>query len=403
MTKREKLGLLSSIIFIGFFASLFYHYLLGKYLFNLPFPYNTFLFVPDDRFGDFTNLYESVRNMEPYSYGLFLFPPFASLLLYPFTMFPELVGLAILIAVFIIFHFLVCYKYLSIDGKISFKTFISISCLTYPFLFSVDRANFELLVYIMMFLFIYFYQHNKYLLSSYFLAFSIATKIYPAVFIVLLVSKKRYKEVLYTFITVCIIIIVSLLLFKDSPQENIARLINNWSFYTKSYVENISGWAYGSSLWGAFKVLYFGFIKILFGSIEFANNTIHNFKIPYALVTLSLFGICSYFVIFREVILWRQVTVLVICMNLLPFVTGDYRLMHFYIPLALFINSEPSKSDYRYITIFALLLIPQHFFPIVHWVWSEVITHPLLMVILLWLLLVDLLSSTNSLKKMAIT
>lgn len=44
--------ILVSIITLGFIIALFFKYVQGAYL-HMDFPFNTFLFAPDDRFRDF--------------------------------------------------------------------------------------------------------------------------------------------------------------------------------------------------------------------------------------------------------------------------------------------------------------------------------------------------------------
>ena len=65
MDKETKIRNIVAIILIGFVASLFFHYLKGVYL-NLPYPHNTFLFRPDDKFADFFVLYDIMEYRSPY-------------------------------------------------------------------------------------------------------------------------------------------------------------------------------------------------------------------------------------------------------------------------------------------------------------------------------------------------
>ena len=74
---------------------------------------------------------------------------------------------------------------------------------------------------------------------------------------------------------------------------------------------------------------------------------------------LYMFLIALY-IIKREDDLWKQAALLVCTFNLLPYVSGDYRLIHLFLPLLLFVNSkERSRFDILYTILFGLLLIPK--------------------------------------------
>ncbi len=67
----------------------------------------------------------------------------------------------------------------------------------------------------------------------------------------------------------------------------------------------------------------------------------------------------AYLVLVDEV-LWRKVTLLVCALNLLPIVSGDYKLLYLFVPLYLFINKEElHRMDWVYAVLFSLLLIPE--------------------------------------------
>ena len=53
---QVRTEILVSIITIGFIIALFSKYVQGAYL-HMDFPFNTFLFAPDDRFRDFYGPY----------------------------------------------------------------------------------------------------------------------------------------------------------------------------------------------------------------------------------------------------------------------------------------------------------------------------------------------------------
>jgi hypothetical protein len=59
---------------------------------------------------------------------------------------------------------------------------------------------------------------------------------------------------------------------------------------------------------------------------------------------------------------WKKVLLLVVAMNLLPQVSADYKMLHIFVPLFLFVNQDlPEKSDLLYAILFGLLLIPKDY------------------------------------------
>jgi len=113
MNKLQKIDTISIIIIAGFSFAVFYHYILGTYL-GLTYPYDTFLFRPDDKFMDFFNMLVS-----PYRDGKFhnVQFPFGQRLAQSFTIFPPNIGLAVFFTIFVSFFLCVNYSNLKISIK----------------------------------------------------------------------------------------------------------------------------------------------------------------------------------------------------------------------------------------------------------------------------------------------
>ena len=97
--------MLAFIVMLGFVLSVFKHYILGAYA-HLSYPYNTFLFTPDDRFNDFFNMLRACKDNNPYltSYWLkSVYFPAANTFFYVFGLIRnELLSLGVYIGVFLI-------------------------------------------------------------------------------------------------------------------------------------------------------------------------------------------------------------------------------------------------------------------------------------------------------------
>lgn len=370
MKKLQKIDIISIIIIAGFSLAVFYHYILGTYL-GLSYPYNTFLFRPDDKFMDFFNL-----SAKPYVNGqLFLIQfPFGQRLAQSFTIFPPKIGLVVFFTVFISFFLYVNYSNLKTSIKEqTIKNVFVFSFLTYPFLFVVDRANIEIFVFIFLYLFIYFYRKQQTLISIIFLACAISMKLFPGVFVILLASDKRYKEILYTFLLVMLISVCGYLSYEGNLMHNINMHLNGLNRYTGIYSIGNEGLYFGHSLWGVVKL-------IIIGSGIKCPATLATKA--YSISVLILFAFVSLYIIFKEKVFWKKIALLVFSMNLFPFVSGDYKLIHIFLPLFLFINDEnKDRFDWLYVVLFGALLIPKAY---VHYrlnpeITSSIIISPLLM------------------------
>lgn len=404
MKRDTKIKLLSAIIIIGFSVAVFYHYILGSYLGNGE-PLNSFLFPARDRFNDFFNMVQSVKGLDPYNYEIkpnsniyFAYPPFGEIFFYPFTLIGnKFLALFIYFAIFLAVWMIFVNKNFSQSNRVDNAICIfSISFLTYPFLFAVDRANLELYTFLLLCGFIFFYNASKnhiLLLSLLSLSLAIAMKAFPAIFLILLVKQKRWKEILMVIAGAILITFFSLLCFQGSILENIYAMKRNQDNLSQAYIIGSSGWAYGGNLFGLLKVIIAFLVKITNLGVDFIDkkqlfmNWVSMATKLYSLLSFTLLLLTSIYIIAKEKKMWKMAALLVIAINFLIPLSGDYRLLSIFIPLAFFVNEEkPSKYDLIYVILFGLLLIPKNYFIIPQMTAQglsiSVILSPLLMLIL---------------------
>ncbi|MBP9014715.1 MAG: DUF2029 domain-containing protein [Smithella sp.] len=301
--------------------------------------------------------------------------PFGQRLAQSFTIFPPNIGLAVFFAIFVSFFLYVNYSNLKISIKEqTIKNVFVFSFLTYPFLFVVDRANIEVFVFIFLYMFIHFYRMQKILLSIVFLSCAISMKLFPAVFVILLLSDRKYKEAVYTCFLVMLISTIGYFSYDGNMVENIRAHMTTLNFYSMAYSIGNEGLYFGNSLWGPVKLMIIGSgIKC---TPALATKV-------YSISVMILFAIISVYIIFKEKIFWKKIALLVFSMNLFPFVSGDYKLIHIFLPLFLFINDEnKNRFDWLYAVLFGLLMVPKAYvhYPLNPEITSSLIISPLLMV-----------------------
>lgn len=395
MDKNSKIKFISIIIVVGFIFSVVHYALLKLNGFNETI--FDFLLSPNGRFDDFKLNYNCcIAGNNPYKVSISHYSQFPFIYRFGsiFNLFPVQLSVLIFITLFISFFLYYCFKNVFVGNWRSAVSVIFIfSFLTYPFLFSLNRANYEVIVFLLIALFIFYYTKNRMLLSILFLSSAIAMKPFPAVLIVILLADKKYKEIAYTLLIVSVLTICSYLSFKGDLYSNVTQHMDALHKYNADYAIGNAGLGYGNSLFGAIKI----FIALIYpDGYKMIINKIFSL---YTLLSFIVFGLISLYIILIKSELWKRVTLLILCMNLLPHVSADYKLINLFVPIFLFINAkEKYVYDMHYCIIFGLLLIPKsyYFFAfdpsleiIPYAAHSSVILNPVIMVTGLLLIIVS--------------
>jgi len=359
MGKNQKIYTLSFIILVGFALAVGFHYYYSFYL-NRPYPYTTFLFPPEPHFEDYYSLLRNSHTLNPYWEFNHSQYPFLVILGNLLSLIP---GRSYIFYILIVSSLFLLFSILNLRGErwhTNAMPIFIVTFLTYPFLFSVDRGNFESLLCIFLLAFLFFYNKKQYLVSTIFLSLAISMKIYPAILLILFIPERKYREIAVCLVTTVAITLASLMCFRGGLLHNLNFLLQGSNISSNSYFAQWmsinSNWVQrGVSLLTFFKIFYFetgllpAFIRSSFSSI---------YMILAAMMGLLVF----LYVIFVEKEIWKRVTLLTFSMLLLPPISADYKLLHVFIPLYLLLNTKNSqKFDVLYLLMFGLLLIPKDF------------------------------------------
>jgi len=363
MERNSKIVAISLFILVGFLGSISYHYYEGHIL-GKPYPYNTFLFIQDGavRFNDFF-VSQLIGDLNPYFNSVVSSAqfPLVNIFYYLIALMPKYISLPLYLTIIPITLVSLTNLILWEGKKLSLRKWLltlSITFLTYPFLFTLDRGNLEILLYMFLLLFLYFFIQENYLLSAIFLAFAVAMKVYPGVLFLLYVPKKRLRELAISIGITALLTFGSLALFKGGFIANFNFLVHGSNFSYKvltSFVGPNNEVQRGVSLFTLFKIVFIetGWLAKI--------NMAQFLSIYIKAAALSFIPVAAY-VVFIEKILWRQTALLVFAMLLLPQISADYKLLHVYLPMFLFIISDDrSRLDVFYLLIFSLLLIPKDY------------------------------------------
>lgn len=384
MSREQRVWIAVTIVLSGFVASVAFHYHLGFHR-NLGYPQTTFLFKPDDAAMDYYNILDATRGLDPYASPLAVYFPFTYvpfLLLLPL---PGVVGYLAVVALFtaVTLHFV--GRQLAFLPHVSRRAAtLALTLPTYPYLFSIDRGNVEMLVFVFLCFFFLAFEAEKGKLAAFWLACATAMKLYPGVFAVLFLRRKMYREFAASVIFTLLLSAGSMFLYEGGPARVLAGLQKNLVHFRDVYVLGYPGLPFNSSWFGVLR------IAILEFAPELAPRML-SLILPYTALCVTLFAAISLVVVRREIAFWQQVMLLGFPMLLFPEVSFDYKLIHTMFPVAFFLRAHEGGKRGTVITVLlSALLVPKAYF----WFYESeinigVIANPLLMSLLMGLALVS--------------
>lgn len=261
LNKTEKIkNVIVGLSLVSFFGWVTLTVFQGKYSSQ----FNIFFNQTNDFLADFLNVIGYSSQRDPYNCMLYTglqekaYPPMSYLICYPFT---KLVNIDEYISnnffldmrieskfliVFIIITFLILIllyeiiKQILSNKSVRNKLFSLSLILSAPLLFMIERGNLLLLAFMFLLCFFAFYDSKNIILRelSYIsLALSSSLKIAPAIYGVLLLKDKKYKEACRTIIYGLIFFILPFLFF-NGGLRNIEYMIRNLSLQGNAYVCN---------------------------------------------------------------------------------------------------------------------------------------------------------------------
>lgn len=223
-----------------------------------------------------------------------------------------------------------------------------------PFLFLYERGNLVILALNSLMIFILWYEsENKCLRWIAFigLAISAAIKIYPAIFGLLLLREKKWKQAIQATVLGLIFFFVPFL-FMEGENRNPFVLFNTLSETVEQYYNN-TGFGYRHDLSNIFRIL---------GAIFDCNLKFWGIAVTLisfvAGVTIVLFA--------KRISRWELYAILSLLTILISGSNYTYCIIFMIIPLVVFINTTAENyrrkrkkaSSYAYIILFLMMFIP---------------------------------------------
>ncbi len=359
MEKSDKIILLSNIVLVGFFVAIIFHYFCANVL-GLGDPLNTFLLYREWIFSDFVWVSDATRNLAPLSKPniWIIYFPFAYVFLFPFTLIKNiLLSYFLFVSVFISFFtylnfkFLKCKKFNKLQN---FQNIFILTFMTYPFLYLLERGNFDMYLILFMTVFVFAFIKKKYIISAVALALINAIKPFSCIFLVLFLFEKKWKELFLSLFITFLLITGSFFILKGDILSQINILKTNFDILSERFLYHpLHGTTNSTSVFFALKLFIF--------SMKSSVSTYLLVKV-YGFISFVLTALTVFFT-WKEKVFWKKITLLTLYTLTVPYVVFDYKIIFLFIPIWLFINQEEkTEFDLIYTILFGLLLIPKKFF-----------------------------------------
>jgi hypothetical protein len=402
LSKADKLRLATLILMVGFALSVFVHYWLGAYC-GYRYPYSTYLPRPGDTmfldnivtknhcFGDLLAVCIHAENRDPYFASIpqpfgepRSFPsnyfPFGAMLPYPLTLVPYPWAVGIFIAGFTAILFAFNWYFMRTGDP--YTDAISIAALTlmnYPAQVVVDRGNIEAFVFACLAGFAVLHIRQQLAPSAALLGAAIAMKAVPVVFLPVCYRAAKRRGVFIAMATAAALTIISLLLMSRPVHISLLRLISVLLNYSGNMAVGLESAHHSSSLYGLFTIGSW-FSQASPGLVTIWTTLLSSYSLIAAVILIGSVAAC----VMLPMKLWEMATIVTVCLVLLPQSSPDYRLIHFMIPFALFVNSKTDRTNGLLTTVlFSLLLVPKSLVILAHETSLNGVLNPLVMLALL--------------------
>jgi Glycosyltransferase family 87 len=208
--------------------------------------------------------------------------------------------------------------------------------LSYPLMFVLERANMEGFVWAVLALGLTEFVARHHKTAGVLFALAASMKIFPGVLLLLLLARKRYKELAISVVAFAVFTVIALRLLGPSIPAEIeevrAGLDKVSATHLVAYFSDME-MGYDHSLFAIVKqVLY-----LSYGTDPVAlNSKIRAAALPYSLLVFSGFA-ALYWLRIRKLPLLNQAIALIIAAVTLPYVSFEYTLTHVYFAWALFL------------------------------------------------------------------
>ena len=372
----NRIRLFACLVLLGLGTAVGFHAIMGSM--GLEWPWNSFLFMPSDRYNDWHNSVLQAASGDPYfsrnTPALAAYFP-ASYLIFdiPGGMSRGMSTLAFLViseVLLFVAVFSLYFRYRLTDVRQSERgsfeapllLLLTLQC-SYPLLVALDRGNIDLWIACGCTLFVATQDSRFRYLGLTALALCIATKGYPAAFLTLTVARRDYRGLAFCLISVLLLSVVGLLSFPGGIGRNIAGLQLNLHQFHERYVLGADSLFSSSDPYNALRLILSGLASHSYVAVEHLQLVSKALLAVYGPL-ISLWAIiCTVFVLMVPAPIWRRVTAVSLVALLFPNVANDYKLCILFPGLMLLLLTDRhTRREQISLSLFALLMIPKSYY-----------------------------------------
>jgi hypothetical protein len=334
---------------------------------------NIFFAGLDNFFADFFNVLHYISERNPYfnptnGYGEKIYLPLVYLILYPFSRLDEFNTMTLqqaqsskmgVMAVLLFTMASIFLFFLSLDKirrKYNIPSYVFVGlCLSYVFIFSMERGNTILLTGAFIAFYLCYYDSDnkkERILAGTCLSLVAIFKIYPVLLGFLYLEKKQYKDICFSATVTLLLAFIPFLFFKGGF-SNISQLLNNIKI-------NSEGYTY-ARLYPRFSLPHLVYYALTISGLTPKLVALLS-NIAYAITIVSS-GVSVFCSLFCKNI-WIKITLLILVVMYLPVNSGWYCGLYLFPSIILFfatLGERPSIFNGFILVVFIVLLNPFQF------------------------------------------
>jgi hypothetical protein len=397
VSRERKTAWLVFIVLLGFLAAVTAHYVVAQWVMR-GYPFSTFLFTPQDAtgqpgqpnilgvhyFGDFFEAWTTSRGPHPYVDFPLSTPssyfPVTHILLFPLAQLPLEPALVLYLGAFTLAFAALVFAHCGGDRLRRTQAALVLTVCSTPVLFLVDRANIEGLLFLMLAAALLAYRRERVYVAAVLIAIPAAMKGSAGIFWLLFLFDGQIRALVVSVTTFAVTSVFALLALPGSNAANIKGLRVALDTLLTTTGQGTAGLRHSVSL------------KTAFNGMGRIDEHFSFFVLHYAYVSVAILLVVALALALLRPVLWQRVALLSAAMVLIPSVSFQYRMIHVYLALILFLaTSRRRRTDLLFAVLFGLLLVPKGL-PILY---SDVnvgtVVNPLLLLILMAAVIVDAL------------
>ena len=340
MTPARRVDILTLVVLAGFVLAVGLAYWQGYYLAK-PYPYDTFLFNPGDKFaadapgvgvhffGDWYGTWRQTRAGSPYVSAGLPYPsnyfPFTHLMFKPLSWFGYAASTVLLLGVSWLLLLWAVWRSTPIEDRVRRAiAVLVIGVLSYPVLFAIDRGNVELVIFLLLWAALLLVERTRYVAAAVPLALAASMKLVPLLLAAVFIPLRQWKALALSVGLTAVLSGLALLTFDGSLGDNVDGLRQGLDNFSETTEGGAHGLQHNSTIRGLFEVLE----QEGWSWLGWAADG-HR---PIAILVGLVFTGAA---ILLPLALWERVTLLVVTFILVPPVSYDYRLIHVLLPVLL--------------------------------------------------------------------